>query len=142
MTSILSSYYLDEPLNDSELQFVWQTLVGPWAKFKTGASSIVQKRVPGVLPVPDSNGNYRHDREHRAVIVRGNLRHADIISDAGQQVIWVMPKDAEWDAIFQFAIRLETGFGPFVVQRWFKDKNVLVRGEIRVVDTHRLLQGL
>jgi hypothetical protein len=142
MARVLSCYFLDAPLAANELQFVRQTLLGPWAKFKTGASSLAQKRVPSVLPAPDQHGLYAEDRERRAERVRGNLRHAGIRADAGHQVVWVMPRDAEWDAIFQFAIRLETGFAPFVAQRWFMENGVLVRGDVRVVNTHMLMQGL
>jgi hypothetical protein len=142
MARSLSCYYLDMPLAGTELQFVRQTLLGPWAKFKTGASSLSQKRVPVVLPVPDQRGVYVEDREQRAQRIRANLRHAGIQADAGRQVLWVMPRDAEWDGIFQFAIRLETGFAPFVAQRWFLEDGILAPGEIRVVNTHMLMQGL
>lgn len=142
MALVLSCYYLDEPLDDEELQFVRQTLLGPWAKFRTGASALEQKRVPAVLPLPDADGAYTEDREQRAERMRANLRHAGIRSDRGRQVVWVMPRDIEWDAIFQFAIREETGFGPFVVQRWFAEEGVMVRGKVRVIDTQMLLRGL
>ena len=56
MPLTLSCYYLDEPLSEEELQFVTQTLIGPWAKFRSGAAALVQKRVPAVLPMPDANG--------------------------------------------------------------------------------------
>lgn len=78
----------------------------------------------------------------RAEHVRANLRHAGIRADAGRQVLWVMPRDSDWDAIFQFAIREETGFAPFVAQRWFLEQGVLVRGSVRVIDTQMLLRGL
>jgi hypothetical protein len=142
MARVLSCYYLDAPLAANELPFIRQALLGPWAKFKTGASSLVQKRVPVVLPVPDQRGLYPEDREQRAEGVRGNLRHAGIRTDAGHQVVWVMPRDAEWDAIFQFAIRLETGFAPFVAQRWFMENGKPVRGDVRIVNTHMLIQGI
>lgn len=142
MARALSCYFLDAPLTANELQFVRQALIGPWAKFKTGASSLAQKRVPAVLPAPDARGHYAEDREQRAERVRGNLRHAGIRGDAGRQVLWVMPRDAEWDAIFQFAIRLETGFAPFVAQRWFMENGMLARGDVRVVNTQLLIQGL
>jgi len=142
MASSLSCYYLDEPLNGNDLAFVTQTLVGPWARFKTGAASLVQRRVPAVLPAPDIHGVYAHDREQRAEGIRKNLRHAGIGADAGRQVVWVMPRDTDWDAIFQFAIREETGLAPFVVQRWFLDDGQPVRKPARVVDTQLLLQGL
>lgn len=142
MARVLSCYYLDAPLTGSEQQFVERTLLGPWAKFKTGASALMQKRVPGVLPVPGSNGLYAEDRERRAERMRANLRHAGIQADLGRQVVWIMPRDDEWDAIFQFAIRMETGFAPFVAQRWFIENGVLVRGDLRLVDTQMLMQGL
>ncbi|RZI44425.1 hypothetical protein EGT07_03115 [Herbaspirillum sp. HC18] len=142
MALILSCYFLDEPLLDDDLDFVRQTLVGPWAKFRTRASDLEQKRVPSVLPMPDANGVYAENREQRAERIRANLRHAGIRADAGRQVVWVMPRDKEWDAIFQFAIREETGFAPYVAQRWFEENGVLVRGSVRVVDTHMLLRGL
>jgi hypothetical protein len=142
MTRILSCYYLDEPLSDEELRFVMQTLTGPWAKFRTGAAALEQKRVPAVLPLPEENGTYAQSREERAEGVRANLRHAGIRADAGRQVLWIAPRDGDWDAIFQFAIRQETGVAPFVAQRWFEQDGRLVRGSMRVVDTQMLLRGL
>ncbi|HYD96975.1 MAG TPA: hypothetical protein VEC01_16725 [Noviherbaspirillum sp.] len=142
MALILSCYFLDEPLDDDELQFVRQTLIGPWARFRTGASGLVQKRVPSVLPLPDADGIFAQSKEQRAGRICANLRHAGIHADAGRQVIWVMPRDPEWDAIFQFAIREETGYAPYVAQRWFEENGLLVRGRVRVVDTNMLLRGL
>lgn len=142
MPLILPCYYLDEPLAEDELQFVTNTLVGHWSKFRTGAAGIEQKRVPAVLPMPDANGIYAAGREQRAEGVRANLRHAGIRTYNGRQVVWVMPRDNDWDAVFQYAIREETGFGPFVAQRWFMEEGVLTRGSVRVVDTQMLLRGL
>ena len=45
-----------------------------------------------------------------------------------------MPRDREWDAIFQYAIREETGFGPWVAQRWYEEEGVLVRREPHPAD--------
>jgi len=142
MQPILPCYYLDEPLTGDELLFVETTLIGPWAKFRTNAAALEQKRVPAVLPMPDRNGTYAEDREQRAQGVRANLRHAGIRMNNGRQVVWIAPKDADWDAIFQFAIREETGFAPFAVQRWFVEHGELVRGSIRVIDTQMLIRGL
>jgi hypothetical protein len=142
MRPTLSCYYLDEPLADGELQFVQRTLIGPWSRFRTDAAGLEQKRVPAVLPTPDENGDYAEDREQRAQNVRANLRHAGIRADNGRQVVWVAPQDTDWDAIFQFAIREETGFAPFVAQRWFVEHGVAIRGSIRVIDTQMLMQGL
>jgi hypothetical protein len=142
MAFTLSCYYLDEPLSDDELQFVQSTLIGPWAKFRTAASALEQKRVPAVLPLPDADGVYAESREERAERVRSNLRHAGIRADAGRQVVWIMARDADWDAIFQFAIREETGFAPYVAQRWFPEDGQLVRGRVRVIDTDMMLRSL
>jgi hypothetical protein len=138
MRQTLSCYYLDEPLADDELAFVTQALIGPWAKFKTGAAALEQRRVPAVLPAPDEHGAYVESREQRGERMRANLQHAGIRADAGHQVVWVMPRDSDWDAIFQFAIRAETGFAPFVAQRWFEQEGELVRGSVRVVNTQML----
>ncbi|HJV51367.1 MAG TPA: hypothetical protein VJ652_07910 [Noviherbaspirillum sp.] len=142
MASILPCFYLDEPLSDDELDFVRKTLIGPWARFKTGAGDLVQKRVPAVMPLPDEQGVYAESREQRAERMRANLRHAGIRAYNGRQVLWVMPRDSEWDAIFQFAIREETGLAPYVAQRWFLENDVLVRGSMRVVDTQMLISAL
>lgn len=142
MTWILPCYYLDEPLSDDELHFVAQTLIGPWAKFKTRAGNLEQKRVPAVMPLPDEHGIYAESREQRAERMRANLRHAGIRAFNGRQVVWVTPRDTEWDAIFQFAIREETGYAPYVAQRWFVENGVLVRGSLRVVDTQMLISAL
>ena len=53
-----------------------------------------------------------------------------------------MPQDADWDAIFQFAIREETGFAPYVAQRWFPEDGKLVRSRVRVIDTDMMLRSL
>ncbi|HJV87690.1 MAG TPA: hypothetical protein VJ698_19630 [Noviherbaspirillum sp.] len=124
------------------MQFVTNTLVGPWAKFRTNATSVEQRRVPAVLPVPDLDGMYAAGRAQRAEGVRANLRHAGIRAFNGHQVVWVMPRNTDWDAVFQYAIREETGFGPFVAQRWFVDNGIQVRGSVRVVNTEMLLRGL
>lgn len=142
MPSTLSCYYLDEPLAEEEFAFAERTLIGPWARFRSHATALVQKRVPAVLPLPDESGHYRQTREQRAERIRTHLRHAGIRADCGRQVMWVMPRDREWDAIFQYAIREETGFGPWVAQRWYDENGVLVRRELQVVDTQMLLSRL
>lgn len=142
MRPTLSCYYLDQPLADGELHFVQQALIGPWSRFRTDAAALEQKRVPAVLPLPDANGDYAEDREQRAQTVRANLRHAGIRADNGRQVVWIAPQDTDWDAIFRFAIREETGLAPFVAQRWFVENGVAVRGSVRVIDTQMLVQGL
>jgi hypothetical protein len=140
MARILSCYYLDAPLSDAELDFVAGILLGPWARFRTGASSLSQKRVPAVLPMPDEHGRYDQTREERARTICANLRHAGIRQDNGRQVVWVVPHEHDWDAIFQFAIRTETGYGPYVVQR-AADGTDMQQG-MRIIDTHMLLSRL
>lgn len=142
MALTLSCYFLDDALSRDERQFVESAMLGPWAKFKTGATALTEKRVPLVLPLPDAQGHYPGTPEQRATSVRSHLRHAGIRSDTGRQVVWIMPQDPEWDAIFQYAIREETGFAPYVVQRWYRQQNSIVRGKVRVVDTQMLIEGL
>lgn len=142
MRTPLSCYYLDEALDTEELDFVGRTLLGPWARFKTGTTELKQIRVPFVIPVPDAHGVYDLNPEQRAQGISANLRHAGILADQGRRVAWVMPHDISWDAIFQFAIRRTTGQGPFVVQRWFAQEGQLVRGPVRVIDTQMLIEGL
>lgn len=142
MARSLSCYYLDEPLTDVERRFVEGVLLGPWARFKTGASSLMEKRVPLVLPLPNASGSYDETREQRAEHVRRHLRHAGVRSDNGRQVAWITPHDPDWDAIFQFAIREETGHAPFVIQRWFINDGHIARGDVRVIDTQMLLGNL
>lgn len=142
MEKILSCYYLDEPLDEEEMRFVMHTLIGPWARFRTGATVLQQKRVPAILPLPDADGRYVQSREQRAWGLRKHLHRAGIHADCGRQVLWVTPRDTEWDAIFQFAIHHETGFGPFVAQRRFAEDGTPVPGALRVIDTHMLLRGL
>jgi hypothetical protein len=142
MSAILSCYYLDEPLAEHDLRFVENAVIGPWAKFKTQAAMVKQKRVPLVLPAPDAGGHYAQDCTQRAELVRHNLRHAGMRGDSGRQIVWVAPRDAEWDAIFQCAIRKETGFAPFVAQRWFLKDGALRRGPVRVVNAQMLIEGL
>lgn len=142
MTYTLSCYFLDLPMSAAERSLVERTLLGPWARFKTGATALAERRVPNVLPLPDEFGRFADTREQRAERIRANLRHAGIDADTNRQVVWVMPCDSEWDAIFQFAIREETGFAPYVLQRWFRENGELTQREPRIVDTQMLLQGL
>lgn len=139
---MLSCYYIDEPLAGEELLFVEQVLLGPWSKFRTWATELVQKRVPLVIPAPGPDGGYAHTREQRAARVRANLRRAGMGEDHGRQVVWVTPRDPEWDAIFQYAIRVETGVSPYVAQRWIVQNDVPVRAALRVINTQMLLDGL
>jgi hypothetical protein len=94
------------------------------------------------LPLPDEFGRFAETRERRARRIRANLLHAGISSDTGCQVVWLMPNNIEWDAIFQYAIREETGFAPYVLQRWFRENGEWARRDARIVNTQMLIQGL
>lgn len=142
MTFVLSCYYLDEALTEEELQFALRTLTGPAASFRTGAKALQQRRVPAVLPLPNPDGAYEESRERRAERIRTHLQHAGIRADGGRQVVWVMPRDRDWDAVFRYAIQRETGFAPFVAQRWFDEHGKQVRGTVRIIDTDMLVRGL
>lgn len=147
MTRVLSCYYLDEALSPAERDLVAQTLLGPWARFKTGAQELSEWRVPNVLPLFDGQDNSALAQEAQAEKLVRNLRHAGISRDKGIQVLWVAPAEMRWDALFHFAIMKETGMAPFVLQRWFVqgdrgDRGDQVeRGQAKIFDTHMLRFG-
>jgi hypothetical protein len=95
-----------------------------------------------VLPLPDDDNRYAQDRWQRAQWVSHHLRHAGIDADCGRQVLWVMPPDIDWDAVFRVAIQQETGLAPYVAQRWFNEQGKIVRRELQIVDTQWLLSRL
>lgn len=134
-------YYLDEQLGDHELHEVLSAVRSFVAK-PVPVESAEQVRVPGVLPLPDKDGLFKEGgAETHTTIVRRNLINAGIHNDRGKQVVWVMPKQAYWGNIFQMAIFEETGFFPYMVQRWYMDESgEMKRGDLRVINAHGLMQ--
>jgi hypothetical protein len=139
--SDLSCYYIDEPLSDEEFSDVSATLIGPDAYFKTDATTIVQRRVPAVLPAPEPDGKYAKSPIEHVELVRANLLRAGIASDRGKQVVWVVPRDMRWAATFQLSIEAETGFYPYAVQRWRREEEQIIRSPVRVMDVNGLMGG-
>lgn len=132
-------YYLDEPLDEEEIEFVKQALCQ-----REGLQSIQhidQIRVPTVLPIPAQKGVFEKDVEGRTQIAINSLSRAGINNDIGSQVTWVMPKNTHWGCVFQLAIWEVTGFAPYVVQRWRYDGDHLVRGDISLIDGHGMMGG-
>jgi len=134
--AILHCYYLDEPLNDEEREFVEATLLGPWARFKTGAKSLGQRRVPSVLPMPGAEFSNEKSWEKMFGILSNNLSHAGIGDDRGKQVAFIGPREIRWAALFQNVIYEETGFMPYLLKRWFPVGDDFERQEIQIIDTH------
>ena len=139
--TVINCYYMDEPLTEEEQEFVGRTLLGPWARFKTGAKSLAQRRVPTVLPTRNADGSFDQDMEERVRVARANLRRAGIGDDRGHQVAWIGARDAHWTGLMMFAIGEETGFAPYFVKRWFLEGEAFVRGEIQIIDGHGLMYG-
>ena len=132
-------YYLDEPLDEDELTFLKESI----AQFEDIRSiqSMEQKRVPKVLPVPNTEGKFEENIEDRIELVKNSLIKAGIEKDIGNQVTWVLPKEMHWSALFQTAIQEVTGFSPYVAQRWHSEEEGIVKGEMRVLDGHGLFVG-
>ena len=106
----LRVYYLDEPLSDDERHRVERTLLGPWADFKTGATSIEQRRVPMIRPTDG-------DHVTRIPTVRANPRRVGIEDDCGRQFAWIGPGNVLWTSTFMTAIAEETGFHAHFLRR-------------------------
>lgn len=141
MGKVLNCYYLDEPLTPEERKFAEETLIGANSYYATGATSLVEKRVPNLLPVLDENSSFSDDVTARIQLVKKNLRKAGIRSDGGKQVVFVMPKDIGWSGVFQMAIHEETGFSPYAIQRWYYDEDEPERRDPRILDVHGMIGG-
>jgi hypothetical protein len=141
MNRTLSCYYLDEPLSPEERELAEQSLLGKNARFPTSATSMIEKRVPYILPIPGDDGMSSSDPTAHIQLIKRNLRKAGIRADGGEQVLFVLPKGIRWGAIFQIAIHQETGYSPFTLQRWYYDGDQPERREPRIVDVQGLMGG-
>src|SRR5690606_30287043 len=112
MKKKLSCYYIDEPLSQEERDFAAETMLGPDARFPTGAVDIEERRIPNVLPIPGKDGLFADEPSSHIAMIKNNLRRAGIRSDGGIQVLFVLPRSMQWGALFQVAIYEETGFHP------------------------------
>lgn len=126
-------YYLDEPLNDSDLALLKEAI-----STRDGLRSLQkmeQVKVPCVLPVDSDLANMGTRKVLE--LIKGNLLNAGAGNDYGTQVAFVMPQTTHWGLKFQVAIMELTGIGPYTFQRWRVDEEgKLYRGNSRVVDTH------
>jgi len=132
----LNVYYLDEPLDDEDIEFLIEILC-EWESLKI-IQEINQIRVPSVFPNINKNGKYDEDIGERIELIKNNLFKAGIEKDIGTQITWIHPKDLQWGAAFTTAIGDITGYLPYVIQRWFFDDDTeeWVRGEPRIMDSH------
>ncbi|QEM69106.1 hypothetical protein FO488_13670 [Geobacter sp. FeAm09] len=135
-------YYLDEPLSNDELTFVTKSVLEKDFSELVSVKLFEQIRVPGVWPAPNTNGKYKETSpEPHIALVRKNIQKAGIFRDVGKQVVWVMPKATYWGAIFQMAIFEETGYYPYVAQRWYVEDGESVKGDLRLIDGHGMMGG-
>jgi len=130
-------YYLDEPLNEEELNFAKDALCQK--KGLKSIQSIEQIRVPTILPTPGKKGIFEEDVEDRTQLAMNNLIRAGINNDIGTQTTWIMPKETHWGTIFQLAIYEITGFAPYVIQRWRIEGEKKVKRDIRLIDAHGMI---
>lgn len=137
----LSCYCLDEPLTPEERAFAEETLLGTDARFQTGATELEERRIPNVLPVPGEEGLFATEPTAHVEAIKKNLRRAGIRGDGGVQVLFVLPQSLQWGSLFQMAIYEETGFFPYVLQRWYYDSEEPERREPRIFDAHGLHGG-
>lgn len=84
-------YYLGEPMNKKELEFVKEYLID--REGNTYIDIIDQIRIPTVLPTPDIDGFYRDDLRKFFNYVKRKLVKAGLEKDSGQQIVFVMAKD-------------------------------------------------
>lgn len=141
MNKILSCYYLDEPLSPEEREFAEELLLGKDSRFHTGATTLTEKRIPNILPVPGKEGFFSSEPSTHIQLIKGNLRKAGIRADGGKQVLLVLPKELSWATIFQMAIYEETGYYPYTLQRWYYRKETIEKADPRIVDVHGLTEG-
>lgn len=124
----LRVYYLGEPLSPEECAEVCE-LVG---------RDVEQVRIPSVFPAPDPVGGYSDRPLMDADAAARPLERAGIRSDAGSQVGLVAPTDSHWCSALMEAIRLATGFLPFLIQTETQRRAIRNPGALRIVDAHGL----
>lgn len=139
MNNALGCYYLDEPLSAEEREFAEESLLGEDARFHTGATSLVEKRIPNILPVPGKDGLFSSDPTAHVQLIKANLRKAGIRGDGGNEVLLVLPKELSWGTVLQMAIYEETGYYPYTLQRWYYRENAIEKGDPRIIDGHGIM---
>ncbi|MCH8976461.1 MAG: hypothetical protein IH909_02420 [Proteobacteria bacterium] len=89
----MNVYYLDEPLDDEDIEFLIEILC-EWESLKI-IQEINQIRVPSVFPNINKNGKYDEDIGERIELIKNNLFKAGIEKDIGTQITWIHPKDLQ-----------------------------------------------
>jgi hypothetical protein len=123
-------YFLEEPLAPEDLAFVAES-------FGLGLLP-EQVRIPYVLPMLASEGDFVTMVKRHEELLRSHLRRAGIGRDRGSQVAFVAPRDMHWNQVIAFAIRAETGYFPYVVQTEAQREAMGNRGSLRILDTEGL----
>lgn len=138
--SDVKCFYLDEPLLPEEEALVLDALAARGALKDREKAQFEYRRVPSVLPVRNTTGvNLNDEVAHLTDLLRKHLRRAGIRS-LRTQPLWLMPKETYWGVIFQLACYEETGFYPYVIQRWRPaEDGSLVRAEVRLIDGHGMM---
>ena len=130
---VLPCYYLDEPLSNTDVASLIAAL--PARAWQSAAKGILeQHRVPMVLPLPDAAGRFSQTPVQRTEQVCANLRAAGIAAHQGRQVVWVVPQDLQWSAVFTLSIQMETGYLPYAVRRWARVNGEVLPSPVRVID--------
>ncbi len=132
----MNVYYLDDPLNEEDVEFLIETLCE--RENLKSVQEINQIRVLFVLPPSNERSSFSEELARKVELLKNNLVKSGIEKDIGTQVAWIQPKDLHWGTIIQTSIFEITGYHPYIVQRWFLDEELddwIKRGP-RIMDSH------
>lgn len=130
-------YYIDEKLNQEEIEFVKMSIVN--FEDLRAIQDLEQIKVAPILPVPDKSGTLNLTPKELISIAVKNLTRSGIENATGTQIVWVMPREIHWNGIFQMAIMNITGYFPYMVQRWLPDEEGrFTVKSLRIIDGHGL----
>lgn len=136
-----SCFFLDEPLTESEREAVLCALIEYGLIRPNEDCSLKQIRVPLIVPAPEKGGHVKEPVERRIEILRRNLRRAGIASEIGHRVLWLMPKDEIfWGVISVESIFQETGYYPYLVKRWDRKGDKVIRHQPQVINSHAMME--
>ena len=125
----MKAYYLDRPLTEEELQFVFETLQEP----------VEQVRIPYVLPIPDPIRGYSDRPMLDDALFRRHLHSVGIERDRGKKVALVLPKGIHWSVSLLEAIRKETGVCPYLIQTADQRESIDNPGSLRILNPQGLM---
>lgn len=136
----IKCFYLDDLLSSEDEQFTLEALASMGAIDKSSVASLEYCRVPSVFPA-DFKGFGSSDSLQKAIqSVRKHLRNAGA-RQGDSQPVWIMPKDTARGGLFTMAFFEETGFYPYVVQRWRFEDGELKQGPARLINSHGMLDS-